>query len=238
MQVGSILGALAPNRRSFRRSSRRVVPEDTRRCWLVLLGSFGVLGLVLVAYLVSLLVRPGDAYWTWLDGWVVCGVEFAGSLLCITKGVVRRPGRTATLALGIGLLAWAVGDAVLTSQSIGGATPPTPSLADAFYLTFYPLAYVAVVLFMRAEVKLLSPSKWLDGIIAGLGAAAVCGAFAFHGILRDSGSSPFGTVTNLAYPIGDLLLLSLVIGGCRGPPGPAPGPVDPPGERHHPERRR
>jgi len=215
MQAGSILGALSPNRRS----SRRIVPEDNRHCWLVLLGSFGLLGLVLVAYLVSLLVRPGDAYWTWLDGWVVCGVEFAGSILCITKGVVRRPGRTATLALGIGLLAWAVGDSVLTAQSIGGATPPSPSLTDAFYLTFYPLAYVAVVLFMRAEVKLLSPPKWLDGIIAGLGAAAVCGAFAFHGILRDSGSSSLGTVTNLAYPIGDLLLLSLVIGGCAILPG-------------------
>jgi diguanylate cyclase (GGDEF)-like protein len=215
MQTESILGALSPNRRS----SRRVVPEDNRHCWLVLLGSFGVLGLVLVAYLVSLLVRPGDAYWTWLDGWVVCGVEFAGSILCLTKGVVRRPGRTATLALGIGLLAWAVGDTMLTAQSIGGATPPSPSLADAFYLTFYPLAYVAVVLFMRAEVKLLSPPKWLDGIIAGLGAAAVCGAFAFHGILRDSGSSSLGTVTNLAYPIGDLLLLSLVIGGCAVLPG-------------------
>jgi diguanylate cyclase (GGDEF)-like protein len=185
----------------------------------VLLGSFGVLGLVLVAYLVSLLVRPGEPYWTWLDGWVVCGVEFAGSILCITKGLVRRPGRVATLALGVGLLAWAVGDTLLTSQSIGGATPPSPSLADAFYLTFYPLAYVAVVLFMRGEVKRLTPPKWLDGIIAGLGAAAVCGAFAFHGILRDSGSSPLGTVTNLAYPIGDLLLLSLVIGGCAVIPG-------------------
>jgi diguanylate cyclase (GGDEF)-like protein len=193
--------------------------EDTRHCWLVLVGSFGFLGLVLVAYLVSLLIRPGDHYWTWLDGWVVCGVEFAGSLLCIAKGIVRRPGRVATLALGIGLLAWAIGDTVLTAQSIGGATPPSPSLADAFYLAFYPLAYVAVVLFMRAEVKQLSPPKWLDGIIAGLGAAAVCGAFAFHGILKDSGSSPLGTVTNLAYPVGDLLLLSLVIGGCAVLPG-------------------
>jgi diguanylate cyclase (GGDEF)-like protein len=219
MPIGSPLAALSPSRRSSRRSSRRLMVEDTRHCWFVLIGSFGLLGLVLVAYFVSLLVRPGDSYWTWLDGWTVCGFEFAGSLLCIIKGVVRRPGRVATLSLGIGLLAWAIGDTVRTAQSIGGATPPSPSLADAFYLAFYPLAYVAVVLFMRSEVKQLSPPKWLDGIIAGLGAAAVCGAFAFHGILKDSGSSPLGTVTNLAYPVGDLLLLSLVIGGCAVLPG-------------------
>jgi hypothetical protein len=98
MSIGSSLALLSPNRRS----SRRVIAEDARRCWLVLFGSFGALGLVLLAYFVSLLVRPGDPYWTWLDGWTVCGVEFAGSILCITKGLVRRPGRTATLALGLG----------------------------------------------------------------------------------------------------------------------------------------
>jgi diguanylate cyclase (GGDEF)-like protein len=209
------LRALLPNRRS----SSRVLPQGSPRVRVALWGSFGALGLVLVAYFVSLLVRTGEPYWTWLDGWVVCAVEFCGSALCIARGLSGRPVRAAALALGLGLLAWAVGDTVLTVQSIGGATPPSPSLADLFYLLFYPLAYVALVIFMRGDVKRLSPSKWLDGIIAGLGAAAVCGAFAFNGILKDSGSSPLATVVNLAYPIGDLLLLSLVVAGCAVLPG-------------------
>jgi diguanylate cyclase (GGDEF)-like protein len=208
--------ATSPNRRSS-----HLTPQETPRFRGALWGSFGVLGVVLVAYLVTLLVRPGDTYWTWLDGWVVCAVELCGSALCIAKGLAGRPVRAAALALalGFGLLAWAIGDTVLTAQSIGGATPPSPSLADLFSLLFYPLAYVAVLVFMRGDVKRLSPSKWLDGIIAGLGAAAVCGAFAFEGILKASGSSPLATVTNLAYPIGDLLLLSLVVAGCAVLPG-------------------
>jgi len=128
------------------------VPEDTRHSWLVLLGSFGVLGLVLVAYLVSLLVRPGEPYWTWLDGWVVCGSSSPAASSVSPRGSsgARAGGHARPRSGPAGL---GVGDTLLTSQSIGGATPPSPSLADAFYLTFYPLAYVAVVLFMRGEVK-------------------------------------------------------------------------------------
>ena len=59
----------------------------------------------------------------------------------------------------------------------------------------------------------LSRANWLDGVVAGLGAAALCAAFAFHAIQHVAGLGTLGTVVNLAYPVGDLLLLSLVIGG-------------------------
>jgi diguanylate cyclase (GGDEF)-like protein len=180
----------------------------------VLWATFGLLGLILVGYLVSLLLRPSDSYWTWLDGWVVCGIELVASAACIVRGLTRRLGQAASLTLGCSVLAWTLGDVVRTAQSIGGTTPPSPSLSDAFYLAFYPLAYVAVVMFMREGPRRLTISNCLDGVIAGLGAAAFCGAFAFHDILEKSGNGPLATVTNLAYPIGDLLLLSLVIGGC------------------------
>ena len=176
-------------------------------------SAFGVLGVVLVAYLISLLVRRPDQHWTWLDGWVVCGIEGAAALLCIIRGLDRNPGRAAPLALGFGLLSWAIGDTLLTAESLGGATPATPSPADIFYLCFYPLAYVGAVLLLRSAMGRLSRPNWLDGVVAGLGAAAVCSAFAFHDILRATGGSVAAAATNLAYPIGDLLLLFLVIGG-------------------------
>ena len=102
---------------------------------------------------------------------------------------------------------------VLTIQSLGGATPPSPSLPDVFYLGFYPFCYIAVVMFMRGEVRRLTTPSWLDGAIAGLGAAAVCAAFVFHSIAKSTGGDVLATITNLAYPIGDLLLLGLVVGG-------------------------
>ncbi|MGH9019271.1 MAG: putative bifunctional diguanylate cyclase/phosphodiesterase, partial [Acidimicrobiales bacterium] len=92
------------------------------------------------------------------------------------------------------------------------ATPPTPSTADAFYLLFYPLAYIGIVLFIRGEVRKLTTPNWLDGIVAGLGSAAVCAAFAFHTIVRTAGGDALATATRLAYPIGDALLLGLAVG--------------------------
>ena len=65
--------------------------------------------------------------------------------------------------------------------------PSTPSVADLFYLAFYPLAYIAVVLYIRREAQRLSAPSWLDGLVAGLGAAAVCATFAFHSIVHSAG---------------------------------------------------
>jgi hypothetical protein len=101
----------------------------------------------------------------------------------------------------------------LTIESLGGKTPAVPSTADVFYIGFYPLAYVATVQLLRTALGRLSRPNWLDGVVAGFGAAAICAAFAFHSILHAAGGSVATAATNLAYPIGDLLLLSLVIGG-------------------------
>jgi diguanylate cyclase (GGDEF)-like protein len=173
---------------------------------------YGVLFVLLAGYLASLLLRTGNDHSTWLDGWLVCGIETVASCLCLAKWLVGAPGMGAALVLGLGLFSWTIGDFIFTAESLGGVTPLTPSPADVFYLGFYPLAYIAVVMIMSGEVRKLAPSSWLDGAIAGLGAAAVCAAFAFRDILRSSGTSAAATATNLAYPIGDLLLLGLVVG--------------------------
>jgi diguanylate cyclase len=179
------------------------------RVWI----TFGVLGLLLIAYLISLLVRNPNQQWTWLDGWSVTGFEFIASLVCIYRGLDRRVGRGVPLFLGFALLSWCLGDFVLTAESLGGATPSTPSFADVFYLSFYPLAYIAAVLLLQRGLGRLARPNWLDGVVAGLGASALCGAFAFHSIEHAAGLSSLGTAVNLAYPVGDLLLLILVIGG-------------------------
>ncbi len=175
--------------------------------------AFSLLGVMVLGYMISVLVRTPAQHWTWLDGWVVCGIELTASIICIIRGLDKNPGRVAPLALGAGLLSWSLGDVFLTIESLGGTTPAVPSLADVFYIGFYPLAYVATVQLLRTALGRLSRPNWLDGVVAGFGAAAICAAFAFHSILHAAGGSVATAATNLAYPIGDLLLLSLVIGG-------------------------
>jgi diguanylate cyclase (GGDEF)-like protein len=180
-----------------------------RRVW----WTYAFLCAVLLGYLISLVTRRSGESWTWLDGWTIVALELIASGLCVARGVYFKRGRAVAFVLGAAITCWSIGDVVLTAQSLGGATAPSPGPADFFYLCFYPLAYVAVVLLLRQTVGTLSRPNWLDGVIAGMGAAAVCAAFAFHSIVDAVGGGALSTAVNLAYPIGDIILLFLVVGG-------------------------
>jgi methyl-accepting chemotaxis protein len=175
--------------------------------------TYALMSVLLASYLVFLVVRGPSGDSLLVSGWGSATFELAAGALCLARGVTQRRGRAVALTLGFAIMSWALGDVALTVESLGGANPPTPSLADAFYLGFYPLAYVAAVLFIRGDTRKLTTPSWLDGAVAGVGTAAVCAAFVFERVLRVTGGDPAATATNMAYPIGDVLLLSLVMGG-------------------------
>jgi diguanylate cyclase (GGDEF)-like protein len=191
----------------------KALARQVNRGTAILWTTYALLSVLVVAYLSSLISRSPDQSWPLIDDWMTASFELVAGALCLARAVGRRRGRAVPIVLGGAALSWAAGDVLLAVQSLGGATPSTPSLADAFFLGFYPLAYVGLVLLLRGELKELIPATWLDGAVAGLGAAALCAAFAFNAILGSLGGDPLAVATNLAYPIGDVLLLGLAVGG-------------------------
>jgi len=194
-------------------------PTDDARMPRGVAVAYGVLGVLLAAYVATLVFRRPGQFWPVLDNWAVDAFEVTVAGLCLARYLLRRPGRTVGLAMGLGLLAWSAGDVVFTLESVGGASPPTPSAADACYLLMYPLAYLAVMLLIRSEVRSFKASIWLDGAVAGLGAAAIVSAFVFDTILSSVSGSAAEVAVNLAYPVGDLLLLALAVGALVIVPG-------------------
>ena len=184
-------------------------PRSRTLLWSV----YGLLGLLLLVYCITLIVRSAGSYSPWLDGFLVCSVELVACALCFGRALTYRPGRAVALVLGVSLLSWTVGDIVLTIESLGGVTPSSPSLADAFYLGFYPFCYVAVMLFMRRELRKHAAPNWLDGAIAGVGRGGGLRGVRLPLDPGRDGRQPDGDDDDLAYPIGDLLLLGLVVGG-------------------------
>jgi diguanylate cyclase (GGDEF)-like protein len=172
---------------------------------------YGLLGMLLIAYLAVLIVRPVARESLLLNGWGSAAFEIVVSVLALFAGLCRRDAKV-PLTFGTGMLFWALGDLVLTLESRHGAAPSSPSAADLFYLLFFPLAYLAIGLMVRREEIRMVPALWFDGVIAGLGAGTFCSAFAFHRIAQAAGGSPAAVATNLAYPLGDVLLLALVVG--------------------------
>ncbi len=183
--------------------------------------AYAALGGLLLVYLVLLICARSSAA---IDGWGVGAFELLASGLCVLSGLRRRGARSVPLMLGAALLAWTLGHIAVTIESLGGAKPVSPSVADAFYLSFFALAYVALVLYLRGEVRRLATPSWLDGMVAGLGAAALCAAFAFNALEYLTGGGMLATAVNLSYPVGDVLLLLLVVGATTVLAGRARGP--------------
>jgi len=175
--------------------------------------AYGVMGTLLAGYVTFLVLRPVGQSSTLIDGWGVDVFEFAASALCVVGGRRRRPGSIVPILLGLGLGCWSLGDLILTVESLGGGSVPSPSMADLFYLAFFPLSYAGVVLIVRGEALRLNSPSWLDGAVSGLGAGAVCAAFAFDSIMHSAHASALAAAANLAYPVGDVFLLLLVVGG-------------------------
>jgi diguanylate cyclase (GGDEF)-like protein len=190
-----------------------------RRTHPFVAAAYVVAGVLVATFAASLLLRPVGSSWTLVDNWGVDGMELVLAALCLARAGAHRPGRAVALAFGLGLTAWALGDVVWTLESLGGATPPTPSAADGFYLLFYPFAYLGVMLLIRGEVRSFRASAWLDGLVAGLGAAALCAAFVIDPILASATGSAAAVAVDLAYPLGDLILLALAVGALVIVPG-------------------
>jgi diguanylate cyclase (GGDEF)-like protein len=211
--VAELTAALASEKTVERREGRSASAPASLAVSTWPRRAFWALGALLGAYVISAFVRSSDQTYLWLDGFGIAIFEYVVAGLCLWRAHVHRTSRVAVTALGLGLTSWATGDLLLAILSVGGGQPSAPSIADVFYLLFYPLAYVAVTLLIQERVGRIGRPNWLDGVVAGCGAAALCATFAFHDIASLTGGSHLATAVNLAYPIGDLLLLVLVIGG-------------------------
>jgi diguanylate cyclase (GGDEF)-like protein len=143
------------------------------------------------------------AYWT---------VVIGASLLTMARArSIRGREGLAWALIGLGSLLWACGDVYWTLVLAKRDVIPVPSISDAGYLAFYPLVFAGLCLLLRARVHGTPRNLWVDGLTAALAAGAMSAAIVLQAVLDTVGGNALGVATNLAYPIGDLILLSVVI---------------------------
>ncbi|HMA46117.1 MAG TPA: hypothetical protein VKP11_02755, partial [Frankiaceae bacterium] len=73
-------------------------------------------------------------------------------------------------------------------------------------------AYTAVGLLVRARMRRAPASTWLDGLLVACAAAGTVVAFVLGPVLAATGGSVAAAATNIAYPVGDLLLVAMSVG--------------------------
>jgi two-component system, cell cycle response regulator len=141
---------------------------------------------------------------------VVMGV---GALLCLARAADRRDERLAWTLIGLAFASWIAGEIYFTAVLWDDSQPPVPSWADAGYLGLPPLLFAGLVLLLRARIRGLPRTLWVDGITAALAASAVSAAVVVEAVLGAVGGGPLSVATNLAYPLADLVLLGVIAGG-------------------------
>ncbi len=184
--------------------------------WALRCARFGQVAFVVTALaFVALAVQVeldlgGAAVDRFFNNWVYEGVGVAAGITCIVRGLVAKE-RAAWILVGIGVFAWTAGDIYWTIALETVKNPPYPSLADAGYLGFYLPVFIGLGLLVRGRVIHFSASIWLDGFIAACAVGAVASGVVLADVWHTSTGSFAAVTTNMAYPAGDALLLSLVI---------------------------
>lgn len=186
------------------------VPRQIRR-WAF--GGAIVVAVVFSALIVHTLFGGGGKTGSlFFNEWVVSGLAVIAALVVVARAVLVRQERRVWTLLGVGVLLYGAATVYWTFDLAKLASPPFPSVADAMFLSLFPLAYSAMILLLRSQITRFPASVWLDGLIAALALAAGAVALVFRPVLANSTGDVGAVATNLAYPIGDILMVTLVVG--------------------------
>ncbi|MEZ0096121.1 aminotransferase class I/II-fold pyridoxal phosphate-dependent enzyme [Streptacidiphilus sp. EB129] len=172
------------------------------------------LRLLVVGYLVC--VAVATVLYLLLPGWhtVTWAVIGFSSVAAILVGVrLHRPShRLPWLLLAGANFAFTAGDTTYNVlQSVTGEQNPFPSLADAFYLTTYPLFAAGLFLFIR--YRAVDQRDWgslLDALTLTSGLALLSWIYLIQPNTQASGTTWLAKAISIAYPLGDVLMLAML----------------------------
>jgi signal transduction histidine kinase len=153
---------------------------------------------------------------------VVVGLVCACTIYLGATRNATRADRLPWYLFALGILLEVAGDAIFAFYEIQlDREPPAPSVADAFYLSGYPMLALGVFLLLRRLGGQTSRAAVLDTIIVGVGVGIVQWVF-FVDPFEHMGLDRAERIVDMAYPAVDTLLLvalaQLLVGPGRKTP--------------------
>ena len=135
------------------------------------------------------------------------GLELVGVALCAWRALAGPDHRLAWSCIAVAFLCWTLGDLAWVLLPASGDSPITNGL----YLAFYPLCIAGAALLLSQGSERVAARMWIDGLLAALTAAALIVALAFNPIVAATHGNASQVAVNLAYPLGDLVLVGFVL---------------------------
>ena len=159
----------------------------------------------------------------------------AAGITCIRTARFSSPQQSRMWKLmGYSALSWGSGQAAWTwYETVLGREVPFPSLADVGYLAAPPLAAAALITLPFAARSLAGRVRQvLDGLMIAASLLLASWVLVLRPLFRSGGDDLLGQVISLAYPIGDVVVGTIVLfilararmgRGTRGTPLPLLG---------------
>ena len=168
-------------------------------------------GIALAAFAVHTVVPDGGNVAWFFDYVVYYVVVSVAVLLVVARAILAKGHRWGWAAMALAIAFYAAGEFAWLAFIGNDPNAAYPSIADYLWLSFYPAAYIGLVLLFRSRFTGITRGLWIDGITAALAAATLGSAVIVQAVLEITEGSTATVVTGLAYPLGDVILLSLVI---------------------------
>jgi len=112
--------------------------------------------------------------------------------------------------LGAGLVSWGSGDVVHGACALLG-WHPSPSPADAAYLAAYPLVAAGLALHLRERARGTRGGTLIDIAVVVSGLTLLAWVGVVEPVLAVTSAQHLARVVDVAYPLGDVLLLGLLV---------------------------
>ena len=143
--------------------------------------------------------------------WVA--TAFSGAVAGLAAARDPRSGRArrSFLLLGLGALSWGVGQLAWTVYVLRGDEIPYPSIADVGYLAAMPLLAAGVLAWPRRR-RAWTSGALFDAMLAATVAVLISFELSLEPILQSGIDGAEGWV-GLAYPLGELAIVTVVGGG-------------------------
>jgi diguanylate cyclase len=171
----------------------------------------GLMLIALAGYTIGLM-KHGPDFEPLVDGWLGVLTQALPAAICWFALPTAGTRRLEIAVLAAAMTAFTAGNLVFILAVAADATVVFPSQADLGFLSFYPLALIAIGIAARREFQSDGGSAvWLDSLLGGLGAAAVL-AVVLDQVFEQGSGRPLASGVALIYPIFDLLLIAAVIG--------------------------
>ena len=202
---------------------------NTRSLW----QSFGMILLLISSFALYLLVKPGNSASTMLADNLIQGfLEGVGLLFTLPLFLPRSKSiqlslQTSTsahnlqhrvpLLLGLGILSYLIGQALLTyNENIAHLPALFPSWADAGFLGSYPFIFLALLLLpssclLSTETLYTRTRIILDGLLIVVGVVTLGWYFILGPTILQGANTLDGQIVGTAYPLATLVLFFYLI---------------------------